>query len=91
MVKHPRKKQRVSPQVQPLGSISLEGLDAEKDDDERKLESILFGNAVPLKRQSEKHIIRVSDEEDDVVNVDIGNDLELLRDADVCTAFFCLH
>ncbi|THH10581.1 hypothetical protein EW145_g1239 [Phellinidium pouzarii] len=88
MAKHPRKRQKLVQQVQPLGSVSYVDDDADKDDEERRLESILFGSDFkPDSKANGKdaHILIVPDEEDEDVLLGEGggNDMEQLQDADL--------
>lgn len=93
MAKHPRKKQKVVEQVQPLGETREVDDDAEKDDEERRLESLLFGKPfVPRigTRGMGKDVLVVSDEEDEEDGLELefagGKELDGLRDADVSGA-----
>ena len=91
MAKHPRKKQKVV-EVQPLGAAGQIDDDAEKDDEERRLESLVFGKPfVPRDGSKGKGggILVVSDEEDgEEPGFDFagGKELEGLQDTDVCIA-----
>ena len=87
MVKQPRKKQRLENEKisQPLGSIRLEDNEAEKDDEERRLESLLFGTDYQPSGKGkgrEAGLIIVSEGEDGA-GVNVGNELEQLQDSDV--------
>ena len=93
MAKHPRKKQRTTKStedtlgaadVQPLGSAkSL--LDASgKDDEERRLESMLFGTAYEPSSNKGKGVLIVSDEEEDVDQAG-EKELQNMLDTDVST------
>lgn len=70
--------------LQPLGStqptVSLLD-DASKDDEERRLESMLFGTKYVSVPQSEGHVFVVSDEEPE--DVGGGQELQNLMDTDV--------
>ncbi|PCH33187.1 WD40 repeat-like protein [Wolfiporia cocos MD-104 SS10] len=72
MVKHPHKKQKTvkgfgytSEAVQPLGAIISATDDAAKDDEERRLESSLFGTPYEPSGQLGIELPSVSDEEDE--------------------------
>ena len=93
MAKHPRKKQRTAksledtsgiPDVQPLGSEkSLLGSSA-KDDEERRLESMLFGTAYGSASGKEEEVIAASDEEEDIDQAG-EKELQNMLDTDVST------
>ena len=90
MVKHARKKQRLEPNLQPLGSVRLLDDDAEKDDEERRLESFLFGTDYRPsakdkgKGRDEGMLLAISgDDEEGGGREDAGNAMENLQDADV--------
>lgn len=87
MVKNSRKKQKLASESrpdQPLGSQNILDEDAEKDDEERRLESILFGKTFTARAKSSKeHVVIVSDDEEDLHGGG-GNVLEHLQDEDVC-------
>jgi U3 small nucleolar RNA-associated protein 18 len=84
MVKNPRKRQKtgkVQHKPVPLGA----GLrnDASKDDEERRLENLLFG--VPYApEKAGKEILVVSDEEEEDRQHEVGREFENLLDSDVC-------
>ena len=87
MVKHPRKKQRLENEkaAQPLGSARPEDIEAEKDDEERRLESLLFGTDYQSSGKGkgrEAGLIIVSEGEDGA-DANAGNELEQLQDSDV--------
>lgn len=89
MPKHARKKQRLESEVQPLGSVLHLDENADKDDEELRLESLLFGTDF---RPSEKgkgreaNFLVVSDDEDEENPLEgAGNAMEHLQDADVST------
>ena len=87
MVKHPRKKQRLENEktAQPLGSARPEDIEAEKDDEERRLESLLFGTDYQPSGKGkgrEAGLIIVSEGEDGA-DANAGNELEQLQDSDV--------
>lgn len=93
MAKHPRKKQKVVEQVQPLGETREVDDDAEKDDEERRLESLLFGKPFVPRTGAKgkgKDILVVADEEDEEDGIELefagGKELDGLRDADVSNA-----
>ncbi|KAH8111445.1 WD40 repeat-like protein [Phellopilus nigrolimitatus] len=86
MAKHPRKKQKLAQQVQPLGSVPRVDDDAEKDDEERRLESILFGKDFkPSGKEKGTNVVIVSDEEDEEIDFTEGGGktMEQLQDADL--------
>ena len=90
MVKQPRKKQRLENEkiTQPLGSIRLEDNEAEKDDEELRLESLLFGTDYQPNGKGKGRdtgLIVISDEEDGLGKT-AGNELEQLQDSDVSRA-----
>lgn len=88
MAKHSRKRQRTDGSVQeaarPLGTqISLTD-DASKDDEERKLESLLFGVPfVPSTKKNADALPGSDSEKDAVENVAGGAELKNLLDTDV--------
>lgn len=74
----------VAPPVQPLGSeVPKASLldDASKDDEERRLESMLFGTKYVPASNDDANILVVSDEEGEEVNG--GQELQNLMDTDV--------
>lgn len=77
MAKHGRKRQKTVQQeaVESSGPNPLLD-DASKDDEERRLESLLFGT--PYVPQGSKHVIEIDDDEDEP-----GKELQNLNDADV--------
>lgn len=86
MAKHPRKKQKTSklaPPVQPLGANLLTDA-ASKDDEERRLESLLFGTKF-IPREKDSLGIVVDEEETDGLQ-EGGQEMHNLMDTDVsCT------
>jgi len=86
MVKASRKRQKtgkIQHEQVPLGAKSALLDDASKDDEERRLESLLFG--VPYAPgKSGKEILVVSDEEADDGQLEGGREFENLLDSDVC-------
>lgn len=92
MGKHPRKKQKTLKEaaaVQPLGAknpnVDLLTDDANKDDEERRLESMLFGTKfVPRDAEGIAEEERSEDDEDEWGGQEMGN----LMDADV--SFFLI-
>jgi len=82
MAKHPRKKQKTSKgvkEIQPLGANLLTD-DASKDDEERRLESMLFGTKFVPRDKT----IPVGAGTDDVNEPDLaGNVFNNLMDSDV--------
>lgn len=89
MPKHSRKRQRTDKgsenYSQPLGAQTLLTDDASKDDEERRLESMLFGTPfVPSgKGKGPKDLIVVDDDEEHDIGEDAGRELEGLLDNDV--------
>ncbi|EGN94195.1 hypothetical protein SERLA73DRAFT_115150 [Serpula lacrymans var. lacrymans S7.3] len=87
MAKNARKRQRTEKnqdeQAQPLGAKVALDDDASKDDEERRLESILFG--VPYKPSGNKgkDVLAFSDEEEDLEDVGAGKELENMLDSDL--------
>lgn len=77
-------KEAVRP-AQPLGSNVAVSLldDSSKDDEERRLESMLFGTKYVPAPQDDSNILVVSD--DEIEEVDGGQELQNLMDKDVCT------
>ena len=86
MVNHPRKRQktrRCTPEeVRPLGSYVSLTEDANKDEEERRLESLLFGTPFVRSGKEKTQLAPHSDEDDGEVLGD-GKELENLTDADV--------
>jgi U3 small nucleolar RNA-associated protein 18 len=84
MVKNPRKRQKtgkIQHKPVPLGADLLN--DASKDDEERRLENLLFG--VPYAPDKAGHEITVvSDEEAEDGQYEVGREFENLLDSDVC-------
>ena len=79
--KRPKMGKETVTQIQPLGTHPSLLDDAAKDDEERRLESMLFGtNYVPAPQDS-SNILVVSDEENG--EVDAGKELQNLTDTDV--------
>lgn len=77
-----------APRVQPLGTeVTNPSLldDASKDDEERRLESMLFGTKYVPAALDDSNILVVSDEENE--GVDAGNELQNLMDTDVRLLF----
>ena len=84
MAKNSRKKQKTLAETrdekQPLGSKVVVDNDAEKDDEERRLESLLFGKAfAPRDSSTQKNEIVIDDDDDEGG----GNALQQLQDNDV--------
>ena len=76
MAKHGRKRQKIAKEtVETTGPNPLLD-DASKDDEERRLESLLFGT--PYVPQGSKNVIEIDDDEDEP-----GKELQNLNDADV--------
>lgn len=91
MPKHSRKRQRTGRSGLPLGSRVALTDDASKDDEERRLESMLFGTPfVPSgKGKGPKGLLAVDDQEKYQVG-DAGKELEGLLDTDVSSRKFGL-
>ena len=95
MPKHTRKKQRLQRDVQPLGSARRLDDDAEKDDEERRLENLLFGTEFNVSGKGkesvfDENIILIEDEESGGNEQSgFGNALEHLQDEDVSWYAFC--
>ena len=87
MAKSSRKKQRIEqekPVTQPLGVLNIGNEDAEKDDEERRLESLLFGKTFsPRDKDGKENVLVVSDDEGDALDGE-GNGFGHLQDDDVC-------
>jgi U3 small nucleolar RNA-associated protein 18 len=86
MVKHARKRQKTSKsakRIQPLGSQVSITDDASKDDEERRLESLLFGTPFVSSRKDNTHVLVLSDAEEDEAPVVDGKELEHFMDTDV--------
>lgn len=85
--KRGNKRQRIEDtgSFQPLGSRSIIHNDSAKDDEERRLESALFGVAyVPGATKEKKHILVLSDDEDEELDNNAGgNELQGMLDSDV--------
>jgi len=90
MVKNPRKRQKtdkIRREKVALGAQTALLDDASKDDEERRLENLLFG--VPyVPEKSGKEILVVSDDDDedeeDDGQLEGGREFENLLDSDVC-------
>jgi U3 small nucleolar RNA-associated protein 18 len=86
MGKHARKRQRNDKpshkSFAPLGTAVLLDDDADKDDEERRLESLLFGKPLVSGRRSKITAIEDVSEEGDGVDVTTG-ELEGMLDSDV--------
>lgn len=87
MGKHPRKKQKTGKsareEVQPLGTRPSLTDDSTKDDEERRLESILFGTPFVSSGKDGKNALVVSDDEESGGVVGAGKELENMMDGDV--------
>lgn len=85
MSKHPRKKQKTSKEVkkvQPLG-INLLTDDANKDDEERRLESLLFGTKfIPKEKDTFLTVTGSGDDEGGGLD-EGGREMNNLMDTDV--------
>ena len=85
MAKHARKKQRTSRASDPLGSVTLAREETQKDDEELRLENLLFGTDVEgfgKGKGREADLIVVSDEEESIEG-DAGKEMERVQDTDV--------
>jgi U3 small nucleolar RNA-associated protein 18 len=74
-----RKRTEDSKEIRPLGLRSLEGDDS-KDDEEKRLESILFGTKFTPRK---KELIELSDEDGNVQLGEGGQEMNILMDSDV--------
>ncbi len=79
MAKHGRKRQRIAKDESKGPNPLLD--DASKDDEERRLESLLFGT--PYIPNDSKNVIEIEDDE-----LEAGKEFQNLDDADV-SALFC--
>lgn len=82
MAKHPRKRQKTTKgakDIQPLGSNLITD-DSSKDDEERRLESLLFGTKF-VPREKDKLI--VVDDEDEMEMEGGGQEMNVLMDTDL--------
>ena len=86
MGKHARKRQRKDKPAHksfaPLGTAVLLDDDADKDDEERRLESLLFGKPLVPGRRSKATAIEDVSEEDDGIDATAA-ELEGMLDSDV--------
>ena len=84
MGKHARKRQRNRPteSVVPLGTAALLDDDADKDDEERRLETLLFGKPFVSGRKTKVPALEDSAEEGDGADVTAA-ELEGMLDSDV--------
>ncbi|KAH7925692.1 WD40 repeat-like protein [Leucogyrophana mollusca] len=87
MVKHTRKRQKTTKAAQeptqPLGAQIALTDSASKDDEERRLESMLFGIPFVPSSQGPKEVLVVSDGEDDIDVREGGKEFENLLDSDL--------
>ena len=87
MGKHPRKRQRkdrpAHESVAPLGTATLLDDDADKDDEERRLESLLFGQPFVSGRGRTVAAIEDAEEEEDGGADVTTAELEGMLDSDV--------
>ncbi|TFK48043.1 WD40 repeat-like protein [Heliocybe sulcata] len=88
MGKHARKRQRTGQahheESQPLGSVISVFDNSAKDDEERRLESMLFGTPYLPAKKPERNVLAVSDDEEkDVRQEGGGRELEHLLDTDL--------
>lgn len=95
MAKHPRKKQKVAQDERPLGSASYVDDDVEKDDEERRLESLLFGKEFRPRADSKGKGREVDGPDEGSEDEGDGDDhaAEVLRDEDVSCSLnlFTMH
>ncbi|CAL1696799.1 unnamed protein product [Somion occarium] len=79
-----QKTENAADTLQPLGSKAALLDDSAKDDEERRLESALFGVPYVPGRKKDEHVLLLSDNEDDEHN-DLagGNELQALMDSDL--------
>ena len=78
-----RQKLENSESLQPLGSKVTTIDDSAKDDEERRLESALFGVPYTPGQVGDKHILVLSDDEDEEQDDTAGNELQGMLDSDV--------
>ncbi|KAH9920333.1 WD40-repeat-containing domain protein [Fomitopsis serialis] len=92
MAKHPRKKQRTTKSavdapdpvnVRPLGSAVSLLDDSSKDDEERRLESLLFGTAYTPSSSKGEELLIISDDEDQDVDQRGEKELQNMLDTDL--------
>lgn len=90
MAKHPRKRQKIGKaaaqpelELDPLGASVFLDDEADKDDEERRLESLLFGTPY-IPTGPSKNVFLVSDDEEDTAGV---QELQNLEDTDVSSPF----
>ena len=82
MGKHSRKRQRTDDAAPPLGAQFALADDASKDDEERRLESLLFGKPYVPRGEAKSAFDHEGD--GSVGGLDVGGaDLEAMLDADV--------
>lgn len=82
MGKHARKRQRTDDSAPPLGAELALADDASKDDEERRLESLLFGK--PYVARGEAKSAFGHEEDGTLGDLDVGGaELEAMLDADV--------
>lgn len=93
MAKRANKRQKTEKQpakvVQPLGSKLPQASlldDASKDDEERRLESVLFGNPYIPAPRNENVLIVSDDEPDEEIEMDGAKELQNMLDSDVSCA-----
>jgi U3 small nucleolar RNA-associated protein 18 len=88
MGKHARKRQRKDKPAHepfaPLGTAVLLDDDANKDDEERRLESLLFGKPLVPGRSLRSKVTAIEDVSEEVDGIDVtGAELEGMLDSDV--------
>ena len=88
MGKHPRKRQRkdrpAHESVAPLGTTVLLDEDADKDDEERKLESLLFGKPFVSASGRRNEVTTIEGVEEEYGGADVNTaELEGMLDSDV--------
>lgn len=83
--KHGRKRQKLAQDVEDAYD-PLED-DTAKDDEERRLESLLFGKKFTPRAQNDELVIQIDDDEDEEDEGDAGGALRNLLDTDVSSLF----
>jgi U3 small nucleolar RNA-associated protein 18 len=91
MAKHSRKRQKTSKgakEIQPLGSRLLTD-DASRDDEERRLESLLFGTKFVPREKNE--LIVVDSDDEDIEIEGGGQEMNILMDTDVSSSRMAMN
>lgn len=88
MPKHSRKRQKTKAgEIQPLGAQISVADDVDKDDEERQLESFLFGVPFVPSGKGKENIFVLSEDEEEGGKVTAGKETENLADEEVCNKF----